>query len=289
MRVLRVLQEAREPMAVRELARRAGEHLRAVQLAVGRLVDAGVVEPVGTGRYQPVRLNSGHPLAEALQALFLAERARFDRIVSRLKALVQKHASRASAAWVTEQPDGAGLTVGVLALSGEVDAMVDALRESTADLAHREDIPIDVRGWTRPDLDALGPASLTALERAVVLHGVLPADGAGRPGRAAVRRRSHTTVDEALRERARRVAAALGRRPELVRAARDEVAARLAMALPQEARTLREWRQVLNAMSLPRLRQWLVDPGERATRLRQSMPVVFLRAAEEPSHPARPR
>ncbi len=40
-------------------------------------------------------------------------------------------------------------------------------------------------------------------------------------------------------------------------------------------------RQVLDSMSTARLRRWLVDPRERATRLRQSMPLAFLRAADE--------
>ncbi|MBI2536100.1 MAG: hypothetical protein HYW06_03865 [Gemmatimonadetes bacterium] len=258
-------------------------------MAVGRLVDAGVVERVGTGTRQHVRLNAAHPATPPLQALFRAERARFARVVSRLQALAREHAGRARAVWMTELPESGGLVVGVLAGSREVDATVEALGEAVSDLARREDIPVEVRGWTRPDLDALGQAAFPAFHRAVVLHGVLPDDGTHRPDRPSVRRRSHATVDEALRERARRVAAALGRRPELVRAAREEVAQRLATAPPQEARTLREWQQVLNAMSTPRLRRWLVDPGERATRLRQSMPVMFLRAADDPTGPTRHR
>ena len=284
-RVLRVLEQSRESMAVRELARRAGEHLRAVQLTVGRLAEAGVVERVGTGVQHQVRLNAGHPLTPALQALFEAERGRVERVVGCLKALAKEHADQAAAVWVAEDspPEGTGLEVGVLAASGEVDALVDALRESVGDLMRREDVPIEVRGWTRPDLDALGRPPLFDQHRPIVLLGLLPAEFADPSSGPAAGRRSHATADEALRERARRVAAAIGRRPELVRAARDEVAGRLATAPPQEARTLREWRQVLGSMSTARLRRWLVDPGERATRLRQSMPVAFLRAAEDPT------
>lgn len=288
-RVLRILEQTRESMTVRELARRAGEHLRAVQLTVGRLVEEGVVERVGTGGRQQVRLNAEHPLASALQALFEAERRRFERIVSRLKVLAREHANQAAAVWVTENAasDRTGLEVGVLAASGEVDALVDVLRESVADLMRCEDVPIEVRGWTRPDLDALGRPLFSEHQHPIVLRGLLPAEYAEASGGPTAGRRSHATVDEALRERARRVAAAIGRRPELVRAARDEVAARLATAPPQEARTLREWRQVLGSMSAARLCRWLVDPGERAARLRQSMPVVLLRAAEDRTSSAR--
>jgi hypothetical protein len=282
-RVLRVLEQTRESMTVRELARRAGEHLRSVQLAVGRLVDAGVIERVGTGVQQQVGLNASHPLTPALQALFEAERARFERIVSQLKALAKERAKQATAVWLSEgvPPDDAGLEVGVLAASGEIDGLTDALREAVADLMRREDVSIEVRGWTRPDLAALGQCALSPTGRAMLLRGVLPEELTVEASGAGAGRRSHASVDEALRERARRVAVMLARRPELVRVARAEVAGRLAAAPPQEARTLREWEAVLDNMSIVRLRRWLVDRGERATRLRQSMPFVFLRAADD--------
>jgi hypothetical protein len=215
--------------------------------------------------------------------LFEAERTRFERVVSQLKSLAREHASQATGVWLSEggPPDGSGLEVGVLAASGEVDALTDALREPVADLMRREDVSVEVRGWTRPDLEALDPSPLSAASQPILLRGVLPEQLAGQPRGAG--RRSHAAVDEALRDRAKRVAAALERRPELVREARDEVAKRLATVPPQEAKTLREWQEVLDGMSIPRLCRWLVARSERATRLRQSMPFVFLKAADEPS------
>lgn len=280
-RILRVLEQTRESMAVRELARRAGEHLRSVQLAVDRLVEAGVVEHVGTGPRPQVRLNSKHPLAPALQMLFEAESARFDRVVSQLKSLAKEHASQAKAVWLTPAgtSDGTGLEVGVLAASGDVDAFTDALREYVADLMGREDLSIEVRGWTRPDLAALKSLPLYASGERIVLQGILPGELVDQPLGAGGR--SHLAADEDLRDRAKRVAAELQRRPELIREAREELAGRLTSAQPPEAKTLREWQQVLDGMSMPRLREWLVSRSERATRLRQSMPLVFLQAADE--------
>ena len=282
-RVLRVLEGTRESMAVRELARRAGEHLRSVQLAVDRLVDAGVIERVGTGSQQQVQLNDQHPLAMSLQQLFAAERARFDRLVHELKVFAKKHAGRATAIWLLEgvSPDGSGLEVGLMAPSAEADALTDALREPVAELARREDVSIEVRGWTRPDLEALDWSPLSRADQPILLWGVLPQKLAGEPHGAG--RRSHAAVDEALLDRAKRAAAAIDRRPELVREARDEVAMRLLTAPPQEAKTLREWQEVLDSLSIPRLRTWIVGRSERATRLRQSMPIVFLQAADEQS------
>ena len=285
-RILRVLEETRESMAVRELARRAGEHLRAVQLAVDRLVDVGLIERVGTGSQQQVRLNSQHPLTTSLQRLFEAERVRYDRLIDDLKATAKKHAAKATAIWVVEgaRPDGSDLEVGVLAASREIDALTDAFRKAVADLMRREDIFIEVRGWTRPDLEALGWSPLSDSGRPKLLWGFLPTEH-GAPGLAG--RRPHAVVDKALLERAKRAMAALGRHPELVRKARDEVTKKLATARAHESKTLREWLDVLDSMSVPRLRKWLVGRSERAVRLRQSMPFVFMKAGDEEGQPRR--
>jgi DNA-binding IclR family transcriptional regulator len=287
-RVLRTLERVREAMAVRELARRAAVHLRAVQIAVDRLVEAGVIERVGTGIRQQVRLRVDHPLTPALYSLFQTERARFEGLADALKAVVRQKASSAQAVWAHERPPDGGpwLELGVLAESGEVDRLVDILRESIVPLTRREDVPIEVRGWTRPDLEALGSARRPWPEHAMLLWGVLPQPSRGKLREPAVTPRSHQRVDDALRERAERLAAVLARRPELVRLAKEEIAKRLETARPQEGHTLREWQQVLDGMSPARLRRWLVDEGEQATRLRQSMPVTFLRAATEESEGA---
>ncbi len=286
-RVLRVLDRTRESMSVRELARRAGEHLRSVQLAVTRLEDNGLVRRVGTGTHLHVQLNERHPLAPAMQQLFEAETERFDRLVNQLKSLAKEHASGAFAVWLRERvpPDGEGLEVGVLAASGEVDALTDSLQELVADVGAREEVTVQVRGWTRPDLEALDWSPVCGAGHPILLWGVLP-EQVGKV-RGGVGRRSHAAADDALLDRARRAAAALERRPELVREARDEVAKRLSTAPPQEAKTLSEWQQVLDTMTIPRLRKWLVSHGERATRLRQSMPVVLLQAAGEQSASSR--
>ena len=127
--------------------------------------------------------------------------------------------------------------------------------------------------------------SLTATDEIILLWGVLP-ERVTRPPRGEGRR-SHADADEALLDRAKRVAAALERRPELVREARDELAKRVSTAPPQESKTLSEWLQVLDTLTLPRLRKWLVSHDERVKRLRQSMPFVFVQAADERSGPQR--
>jgi DNA-binding IclR family transcriptional regulator len=286
-RALRVLDETDEPMSVRELARRTGMHLRAMQVAVEKLEYAGIVERVGTGSRSQVRLGRTHPLAAAVRGLFEAERARVERVLEDLKALALEHRRRADAIWLegpiaARHDDGEEtLRIGVLASSDRVDAVVDAVRERMGELMRREDVTIEVRGCTKVDLEAMAHERRQALESAIPLLGTIPEVVTERAPAKRSRSRSHADIDAELRDRGRRVAKVLARKPELVGQAREEITRRLATATPQEARTLREWQQLLEGLSLQRLRRWLVDSGEQATRLRQSMPLVLLKAASE--------
>jgi hypothetical protein len=273
-------------MSVRELARRTRMHLRAMQVAVEKLEYAGILERVGIGSRPQVRFRRAHPLAPAVRGLFQAERARVERILEDLKAIAREHRRRTDAIWL-EGPVAAGddgeetLRIGVLAASDQVDAIVDALRERMGELMRREDVTIEVRGWTRADLEAMSHGHRRALEIAIPLLGTPPASVTKRAPAKRSRSRSHADIDAELRDRGRRIAQVLARKPELVGQAREEITKRLTTATPQEARTLREWQQLLTGLSLQRLRRWLIDPGEQATRLRQSMPIVFLKAASE--------
>lgn len=291
LRILRALDHAGQPMSVRELARRAGIHLRGAQIAVDRLVGAGILERQGTGDRKLVGLRVEHPLVPALRGLFESERARFERLVDTLKDIAQTSAPTAQAVWIHEAGIdlSPSLQLGVLARSSDVDRLVDTLRESVGTLGRREDVPIEVRGWTRPDVDALRADQTPWSEGAVPLWGVLPhPDQQQRPTKGHSRR-AHHAADAALRDRAQLIAKAVARRPELVALAAREIAKRLKSADPRAARTLREWQQVLESMTVDRLCRWLADGGEQATRLRQSMPVTFLRAARELQPPARRR
>ena len=71
--------------------------------------------------------------------------------------------------------------------------------------------------------------------------------------------------------------------------ARAFITSRLTKAAPGEQRELREWDRILRTMSTARLRRFLVDPGERATRLRQTLPFVGALTAEERARVARKR
>ncbi len=281
-RALRVLERDREPMTVRELSRRAGEHLRSTQTAVSRLIETGLFQRVGTGSQQLVRWNASHPLAASLREIFRAERERYERVVDAIVTLVHEHAERAQFVWMTEQPEGRSSTIeiGLLANSSDVDQLVDALRTAVVPLMRSEDLLIEVSGWSLADLKLVGESPLPPSDRLRQLWGVLPAELSTNELGDSQRARSHQRIDEELHDRAMRLASILTSRPELVRMAREEISAQLEKVGPQEAQTLREWQQVLDGMSVTKLARWLVSDSEQAIRLRQSMPLAFLKATE---------
>ena len=66
MAILRVLQDNREGMSGRAVARQAGINHQAVALALHRLEGLGLIQRLGTGRTQLVRLNFEHHLIKEL-------------------------------------------------------------------------------------------------------------------------------------------------------------------------------------------------------------------------------
>lgn len=176
--------------------------------------------------------------------------------------------------------------MGVLAPAGKVDTAVELLRSRLQDLMKREDLPIEVQGWTTAGLEAMGAGKRARIEAAIPLAGAIPpVTGSGPPPRRPPR--THASADADLLRRGERAAVAIARRPELVDRAREEVARRLESVRPAEARTLREWQQILDGFSPLHLQRFLADPGEWATRLRQSLPLALLRAGEAASRRSR--
>ena len=177
----------------------------------------------------------------AVRDLFQAERARVERVLEDLKGVAREHRQKADAIWL-EGPVAAAhdegnemLRIGVLASSDRVDAVVDDLRERMGELMRREDLAIEVRGWTKADLEVMAPERRQFLAIAIPLLGPPPrvvTDGA--PAKCG-RSRSHGDLDAELRDRGRRIAQVLARKPELMGQTREEITKRLATATPQQS------------------------------------------------------
>ena len=277
LRVLRALERDRSALSVRELARRAGEHLRSAQVAVGRLSEQGLVERVGSGPQQLIQWNPRHPLAAALAGLFAAERQRSERILDQLQQLARREAKAADFVWMFEHEST--LRIGILGHSSDIDSQVDAFRQALVPLMRDEMLVIEVQGWTAADLTTAGvnPAG-ESTSSLIPLWGVMPAQW--NAAKKSNERRSHQQLDSELSERATRLASLVLSRPELLHLAKEEVTRNLQRVDAFTAKNLREWSQILEAMAPSTFARWLTSDGEQAQRLRQSMPLTFLRALD---------
>ncbi len=286
-RILRVLSQTTVALGRAEVARRADLNASGVRRSVDALIELGIVEPVGAGTRRPVRLRREHPLAAPLEELFQAERRRFEELLESLRSRTAQLRPPPLAVWiqgpVARDEDGPGdpLVIGLLARAGEVDETADRLRSAVTELVEAYDVLIEVRAVTVPDLQA-APDERTDLEEVIVLYGPPPRDlldveresGRTAPGDHARLDRRALALGKALAER-------IAEDPSLVEKAHRYVRERLERASPGEWRELREWDRILESASLPRLRQLLVDPGERATRLRQTLPFLEALSPDE--------
>jgi hypothetical protein len=286
-RLLRVLSRTSLPMSATELARQAAITLSGVGRALGALEHTGVIEFVGVGSRRPVRLRRAHPLATALEALFAAEAQRVDAVFARVRAAAEALMPAPRSVWVegpvalgTDAP-GDAVVVGVLAGARELDATVGALVAALTPTEIEQDVTIELRGRTAADLAALAGSERRNVETATLLLGAPPlalVDPVHSRSRGDRERMSapvsHASMDEKARASGAAIAAKLRHDPSLVERAQSYIARRLPKASHGERRELEEWDRILRTMSLPRLRRFLVEPSERATRLRQTLPFV---------------
>jgi hypothetical protein len=296
-RLLRILSATDEPLTRTRLAELSGLDVSGIARSLSRLADVGIVEGVGSGTRRPVRFRHGHPLAGAIQALFRAEQEIYPALLRRLTRAAEGITPPPVGVWV-EGPVTVGsdriqdaLVLGVLAPSTHIDATIAQMEGGVDPIEQEFDVTIEVHGRTPADLAALRPSDRSVLRTALPLVGppplalLAPKRTAGPATRG--KPKSHADLDV----RSRRIAAAAAERlatePAILERARRFIARRLEHAAPGERRELREWERILRTMSIPRLRRFLVDEGERATRLRQTSPFAAIASADEGAVSAR--
>lgn len=280
-RILRVLSESEHPLPPGELARATRLNLSGVLRAIDRLAQLGIVRALGAGGRRVIELSPTHAFAPVLRALFDAEGQRRRMLVASLQELMKSITPAPRAAWI-EGPHANGkdsahdtLRVGVLTTVRERHVLAEQLTGRLRDFERRFDLTIDLLVRTRADLETMAADLQDAVRDATLLYGVLPLPAGvlsprdDEPSAA----KTHADLDERSRAQAERVAKAIARDPRLIDGAQRWVQQRLQQASAAEAHELREWEHIL---TLPphRIAAFLRDPGERATRLRQSTPFV---------------
>lgn len=274
-RILRVLTRTEVPLGKSEVARRAELNDSGVRRALGALMRFGIVD-AASGGVQTVVLRGEHYLAEALRELFDAERRSYQRVVDALRRASSEVVPPPLSAWVEGAADY-GADSGTLVLTVVVEAhraaaATEQLTDGIRELLREFDLRVSPRVLTRADVTAgVGWSDGADL---ILLVGPYPDDlisDIGRSEPAEGNAGGHVRHDT----RQLRVATALAGRllddPELIERTIGHLAAQTTPDTPATD-PRREWLDILEHESPAAVRRLLVDPGETATRLRQSLP-----------------
>jgi len=160
--------------------------------------------------------------------------------------------------------------------------LTDRLSERMIPIERDADVTIEVRGMTRSDLLARSKAETASLRDAILLAGIPPESFRPDAVRSRARViRSHEDHDVRARRLALAIALKLKRDPDLLHAAREQLRTRRRAASPSEQRELLEWTRILATMPPSRLQRFLAEPSERATRLRQTLPLLDILSPAE--------
>jgi predicted transcriptional regulator len=288
-RLLRILTRVEAPVPAGYLARRTSLNRAGVRKALQSLCATGIVEVSGEPNASDYALRREHPLARPLAQLFTAERARVDRLFEALREAARELTPPPIAVWLegpvasgSDRP-GDAIVLRLIEAAPALATSVNRFEEMLEATERQFDVTIEVRGATRADLATATDSE--ALDRQVSEAKPL----AGLPPQAFLpkmmpprrRARAHADHDEHLRLLAAQVADRVLVDPTLVKRAKAWIAHRLPKASSGEQHELEEWNRVLRTMSVARLHHFLVDPGARATRLRQTLPFLPAMSRDE--------
>jgi DNA-binding MarR family transcriptional regulator len=285
-RVLRELSDASSPIAPAELARRTRLERSSVHRALQGLEGRGIIE--FTEPPKRVALRSDSALGKALEALFCVERERYSKLIAGLRRISATLTPPPISVWI-QGPVALGVDepadpviVGMIDNARSLAATSETMRKKLERLEKKLDVTIEVRGMTLTDMDIMPARARAAVKGAIPLAGVPPEGLLKRSQRRLGDRnlRVHGDHDARAHLLGEQIAEALDRDPSLVVRARAYVEDRWQQASVRERKELEEWRRILRSSSPARLRTLLTDPGERATRLRQSLPFIGLLGPE---------
>jgi DNA-binding transcriptional ArsR family regulator len=281
-RILRALAESTDPISAAELARRAQLQRSSVHRALKLLAGLGTVSFVGTAPHRQVSLADGSPLTKPIRALFGAERSRYEELLAGLKRAATRIDPPPTAVWVegsvargVDQP-GDAVIVCVLGNPRDIDEGAEALREAIQSLERKLDVTIEVRGRTLADLEAKSNDLGDELRHAIPIFGIPPMGLLKRYRGDWEKRniRMHGDHDARSLALGKKIADRLAQDPSLIARARAHIRIRWSKASGRERKELEEWRRILDTATPARLRKILSDPGERGTRLRQTLPFL---------------
>jgi hypothetical protein len=286
-RLLRELSLAGISLGAGELARRAQLTRTGVYPALTGLERMGIVEFVGAGSTRQVRLRKAHPFSGPIVHLFRSETQRIDSLVSALRDLLAKFEGAITSAWLKDHRQGSKhgepdtMTCYIVADPRSLPSIVDRVEDNLGEIERAFQVHVEVVPLSRSEVPSRLPVE--SLEDVLLLAGIPPLALVDRLGGARTVRnlRVHGYHDDATRLLGLAIATKLRRDPSIVRRMRSNIQTRMKKASEQERRELKEWLRIISTMSRAKLQRFLVDPSERAVRLRQSLPALGLLTPRE--------
>jgi hypothetical protein len=264
------------PLAVPDVAKRAGLTVPGAQKALNRLYQAGFVSRVGGGRRHQYEIYRSDQLMQATLQLFKAEKNRYEQLINAIKTQADSLKPPPQAIWMHYFPVEIGepFTLGFL---HESLYLTDSIRQFRIQLNQVEkdfNQTIELKGYTKADLLDLD------LKKITLLYGVIPLQSTIN-GQDAKGPRTHEENDRRLLAMSRKFAKAIQQDTSLLRRAKDHIEQLLNIDQGMASRDLREWLDILENYSIQRLVEFLTSSSERANRLRQSSPFFAVLTADE--------
>lgn len=179
-RVLRALAANPAPQSAPQLAVTAGLTPPGTRGVLGVLARQRLVKAHGSGRTQLYELNTEHPLASSLVALFQDEQRRWDGLMGSIREVLERQGAAVSAAWlygsVARGEDSSASDMDI-ALVVRSHAVADQVREALMPLEDAQQIRISLTALTAKELAALpedDPWWVSVVRDGRVLKGAAP-------------------------------------------------------------------------------------------------------------------
>lgn len=156
-RVLRLLLVHGGHLSVAQLSRESGITLKSVRFVLESLAEQRLVSVFGQARSRLYAVDHQHPLADALKALFTAERSRWENLIAALRA-VFRPIEGVEAAWlygsVARGDDKArsDLDIAVAIGKGKVDALAESIRQALQEVENRHFVTCSLVALSRRDV-----------------------------------------------------------------------------------------------------------------------------------------
>lgn len=282
-RILRVLAGTDVPVGAGELAKRAGLGRTSIYPTLEALEKTGILELVGAGRQRQIQFRRKHPFASPIIKLFYAESSHFENIILAMRRVLESIGPAIISAWIEgpsgheEDPVSDSIRLSILSDPRSIPDIGDFLSLSLGKVEEQFDVQVRVKLLTRSELASPNRTVLSKLRDAILVIGIPPtAFVESTSTRSRRNYLAHSDHDMISRRLGVAVAAKLRHDPGLISVALRHLSKRAKIASPQERRELNEWKRRLITMSPSRLQRFLVEPGEDAERLRQSLPSLDL-------------